>query len=240
MSLEAVIAENTATMKQLIAVLQSGGISAAPQPESGGGRKKAEKPTATPAPTPVPSSGTPTGSLQDKFGAVNNGKSTSVNLQPGDPEGTVYVHIPAQQTVAAIHPGQPIPNTPGAVEVDGAEYASLKAKYTPASASPSPAAAATGSPAAAPASTTPAASTASSPSATTSPTGGEAAPLDGVAIVAKCQALHKAQGNEGLKKVLDKFGAAKVPNLATQTEKFGEIAAFIDALMAPPSDANLF
>jgi hypothetical protein len=221
MSLEQALAENTAVMKQLIAVLQSGVIPAAPQPEGAKPAKGGKKASDTP----------PAG--------VTTGKDNALGTVEGDPTGTRYWLIEKHNTVYAQRPGEPDPGFDGAVITTAAQYLEKKAEYAlilPTAAAGAP----TGSPAAG-------ASTAGAPTASSnSPATSAPAALDGPAIVAKCQALHKAQGNEGLKKVLDKFSVAKVPEMVAKTAQYGEIGAFIDALLnpqpaaAPAEPANLF
>lgn len=226
MSLEQALAENTATMKQLIAVMQSGVIPAAPQPEGvkpAGKGKKAE--------TPPPAGAVVTTSTTNALGTVE-----------GDPVGTRYWLIEKHNTVYAQRPGEPDCTIEGAVITSAADYVAKKAQYALILPTGAAGGAQSASSAATPAAATNTATTASSGSPATS----QPAALDGPAIVAKCQGLHKAQGNTGLKSVLDKFGVAKVPDLVAKTAQYGEIAAFIDALLnpqaaaAPAEPVNLF
>lgn len=258
MSLEQALAENTAALNRLATILQSGAILPAgtATPVAAAAAAAAAEPTApkgtrakkeTPATTAQPAAAIPgaTGAMRMPLGVANAGTLPSLGLQAGDPEGTLYFHIESHRTVAAVKPGEIVPNMAGIAEVDGATYAALKAKY--AAPVPSSGAAAAGGAAAAPASTTPAASTASPQvSAQPQPASTATSPvLDGPAITAKCQALHKAQGNAGLKQVLDKFAVTNVPGLVQKTAEYPLIANFIDSLLNPqpaaqPAEANLF
>lgn len=229
MSLELALAENTATLKLVLAALQSGALAPTAVAAAASEAVTPAKPTATRG-KGGKATETPAANLQS---GVNDGKRASMQLQPGDPEGTRYFHIPEHRTVAAIKPGDVIPSMAGLREITGDTYASLKAEYT----SPSSAAAPSTAAAETPAATTQVAPTASSSVPATSP---QAASLDGPGIVSKCQALHKAHGNDGLLDVLKHFGVTRVPDLAAKSEKFAEIAAYIDAKLAPPADANLF
>lgn len=242
MSLEAKIEVLTAAVDRLTAVLQSAGIpttsadtqDAAAASTAGTTRKprspkKDEQTAAVGATTGSPASNTA------EFPSVNDGRTKSVKLRSGDPEGTRYFHIAAHNTVAAIKPGEPIPSLPGMAEIDGEEYDALKAKYSPA---PSTQGAATTGAAASPASASPSASTASastSVAAATSP-----ATVDGPGIVEKCKALHARDGNEGLKKVLEHFKVARVGELAADTARHADIAKFVDGLLNPQAAPDLF
>lgn len=221
MSLEEALNRNTETMERLIATLQSGALPGGQPADTtkATGRGKKE----TPAPTQAP---TPPAAQVDR-----------TKLQPGDPAGTIYLHIAKHRTVAAIKPGDVMPTVDGAVEVNGDEYAKLKAEYTVVP--PAAAGAQTGSPAANPASGGPGASTASSQTQGASPA------MDGPAITEKCKTLHLKQGNEGVKKVLAKFGVTNVPGLLTKTADYLAIADYIDELLnpgaaTPPGEVNLF
>lgn len=225
MSLEQAISENTAAIKQLVAVLQSGALPGATQPEtSAGGAKAAGRGKKSDAPSAAPTVAT---SATSPLGVVD-----------GDPAGTRYFVIEAHRTVYAQRPGEPDCTVAGAVITSAADYLAKKAEYAvnlPTGAAGAP----TASSAAAPAPATPSVSTASSSAPATSAPA--AAVLDGHAIVARCQALHKVQGNEGLKKVLDMFKCTNVPGLAAKTPQYSEIVAFIDSLLNPqPAAANLF
>lgn len=186
MSLEAALAENTAVMKQLITVMQSA-THGTDKPVS---TKKATAPAAAPAAPCV------------------NG---STNDAAGNPIGTQYFDVPAHNTVYAVKPGEVAPNVAGAQPISDSQYLTKKAEYqgkvnaavaAPAASAPAPTAApATGEPFA-----TPQPATASADSA-------PAADIAFPAVVAKLQELHKLGGNDWLKRVLDKHGATKVPDL---------------------------
>jgi hypothetical protein len=239
MSLEQALAENTAALNRLSSILQSGAIvpagtttpvagetatSSTPAAEPAKRTRKAKEEPASQTPAP--------GNLQS---GVNDGKRTSLQLQEGHPEGTRYFHIPSHRTVAAVKPGEVIPSLPGLEEIAGDSYTRLKAEY--AAPVPPSGAAQSGAAAAAPASTTPAASPAS-PTASAQPQPASTATspaLDGPALTAKCQALHKAQGNPGLKQVLDKFAVTNVPGLIAKSAEYAAISAFIDSLLTPPA-----
>lgn len=85
----------------------------------------------------------------------------------------------------------------------------------------------------APPAAAPAASTATPPATTT----GAAAPTM-ASITAKLMAIHKRDGNAGVKPILDQFGAASVPQLATKD--LVAVDAAVEAVLNPPSDASLF
>jgi len=139
---------------------------------------------------------------------------------------TRYWHIAAHSTVYEQKPGEPDCTLPGAVLVSQADYEAFKAKYA------AQGNAATGTPAAAPAPSTPAASTASAPvsNAASTPTM--------ASITAKLQAIHKRDGNAGVAKVLQKFGASKVPELATKD--LVAVDAEAEAVLNPQTNDNLF
>ena len=148
----------------------------------------------------------------------------SLTINPGDAAGTRYYHMPAHNTVYQQNPGDVDCAIPGAVQVSGPTYLAEKAelaKKFPTAATP--VAAAVVEAATAPTATI--APTATAPAATVS---------DGIKfehVVAKCQALHKQEGNTALAAVLKTYGAAKVPALAADPSKFAEIIASIDAAL---------
>ena len=203
MSLEQALADNTAVMKTLITVLQSA-AHAAPVAAA----PKAVKADKTPAP-------------------VADAPATKQPVAMGDPDGTLYFVIEAHNTVFSVKPGEVQPNVAGAVQVDVDTYLAKKdafAKKIKAAGAQSSEAAA---PAPAPAATTAApAPTAAAPAATVSvaePTFPD--------VVAKIKQLHAAQGNDGVLKVLGKYGAANVPGLQGKAGNAELIAAaqhFID------------
>lgn len=85
----------------------------------------------------------------------------------------------------------------------------------------------------APPAAAPAASTATPPATTT----GAAAPTM-ASITAKLMAIHKRDGNPGVKPILDQFGASSVPQLATKD--LVAVDAAVEAVLNPSSDASLF
>jgi hypothetical protein len=224
MSLEEALNRNTAAVERLIAVMQSTSLPETPAGEAPatakatrGGKGKVD----APAPSPTPAAPQTTSVRATvPLGAANDGKTPSLKLAAGDPEGTLYFHVAAHSTVAAVKPGEVVPNMAGLVEVDGEVYATLKAQYA---AKVPPAAGA--APAASPAPATPSASTASSSAPATSPQAGSAD--TGAQVLAKCQALHKAKGNPALAEMLKTYGVDRVPALVALTDKH---AAILDAL----------
>lgn len=239
MSLEVAINRNSDLLEKLIATLQSGAVlgvaaeTAAAKPAS---RKKVDTPAAGAAAGQEPAA-----AATATYPATNDGRTLSVKLVAGDVEGTRYFHIAAHNTVAAIAPGESIPELAGIVEVDGDQYTGLKAGYA-AQFPTSAAGAQTSSPAATPASTSPAASPAS---ATPQSASAAAVTLDGPALTQKCKDLHGKLGNDGLKQVLTKFGADKVGTLITKTADYPAIVAFIESLLNPqaaaaPAGVDLF
>lgn len=251
MSLEAALAENTATMKQLIAVLQSTCLpttgasaaemsSAATDTKATRGRKPKDGAAGNAATEQGGSPGSPTAAPSAQ-GAAGAGASLT-----NDSGAVRYIHIEANRTVAAIQPGEVMPSIAGMVEINAEQYASLKAQY--AAPVPSSGAAATGAAAAAPASSTPAASTASAPASSGAQTSTGA---DGQGVLAGCQKLHGHLGNNGLGALLKKYIVAengfdaaavaspKVPALIAKAADLGaKVAADIDALLKLPKDAT--
>ena len=187
MSLEAALAENTAVMKQLITVMQSA---------THGTPAKTEKAKPAATPTAAPD-------------ATRAAVPSSTQVAFGDPVGTRYFVVEAHNTVFSVKPGDVEPTVAGAVEVHVDAYLAKKDEFAKkikaagaAASAPAPTAApATGEPSATP---QPATASAAQPQAT-EPTFQD--------VVAKLQALHKLGGNDALKRVLDKHGAAKVPDL---------------------------
>jgi hypothetical protein len=113
-----------------------------------------------------------------------------------DSTATRYFHIPEHNTVYKQLPGMADCNVAGAVEVNEADYESAKAEI--AKKFPTASAAATPSPATS-------APTATAPAVTVSVTFEQ--------VVEKLRALHKAQGDSGVAKILAKFGVSRVPEL---------------------------
>jgi hypothetical protein len=231
------IAANTEAIQKLTAVLQSQQITpaadapaAAPAPRASRTKKEDKTPAAD---TSGAQTGSPAADIDKAADAlhsgVNDGKRTSMNLQPGDPEGTRYFHIPAHNTVAAVKPGEVIPSIPGIEEITGGTYADLKAKYASAlvpsgngaSAAPATGAAATASPAVQP------------PSPVTSTTADS-----GVELTELCKKLHARDGNEGLLKFLNGQGAMRVGELAAKTDKHAVAIAALKALLNPTPAAT--
>lgn len=250
MSLELRITELTAAIERLTAVMQSGttanavvGTTLAAAETAATTAKRAKKETPTPTSAPAPAAASTTGSPAAQpttvrasitLGAANDGKTPSSGLQQGDPEGTLYFHVAAHNTVAAVQPGQVVPNIAGMVEVNGLIYADLKAKYAAAMV-PSQQGAASGGAAATPAAATPSASTASSGTPSSSAD-------SGALVMEKCKALHVRDGNDALRKVLDKFGVARVGELVAQTAKHADALVFVESLLNPPANdaASMF
>lgn len=112
--------------------------------------------------------------------------------------------------------------TKAEIEADNAAAAAAAAGNAPVAATPS-----------APPAAAPAASTATPPATTT----GAAAPTM-ASITAKLMAIHKRDGNGGVKPILDQFGAASVPQLATKD--LVAVDAAVEAVLNPSSDASLF
>lgn len=252
MSLEAKIELLTAAVERLTAVMQSGTAAAAPvsavaaiaaagaaatvenaaavtATKTTRAKKETPAPTSAPAPAAAATTGSPAAQSTEvrpsiALGAANDGKTPSSGLQQGDPEGTLYFHVAAHNTVAAIKPGEVVPNMAGMVEVNGYVYTELKAKYA-AALVPSQQGAANGGAAATPAAATPSASPAS---ATTSD-----ASDSGKTLMEKCKTLHARDGNDALRKVIDKFGVARVGELVAQTAKHTEALAFVESLLNP-------
>lgn len=107
MSIEALIQENTAALKALTAALLA-------QP-------KAETPAAEEAKR---------GPGRPKK-AEAEPERKSLQLLPGDPEGTRYFHIEKNKTVARILPGETVPDVCNGHEVDGSVYSKYKGIYQP-------------------------------------------------------------------------------------------------------------
>lgn len=206
MSLEQALADNTATMKTLITVLQSAGHAVAPV--AAPAVPKAAKADKTPAP-------------------VADAPAAKQPVAMGDPEGTQYFVIEAHNTVFAVKPGDVQPNVAGAVQVHVDTYLAKKDEFAKkikaAGAASSEAAAPAQAPAATPAVPAP---SAAAPAATVS-----AAEPGFPDVVAKIKELHGLQGNEGVLKVLGQYKASNVPGLQGKAGNAELIAAaqhFID------------
>lgn len=253
MSIEALIAANTEALQRLTAVLQSQQITpaatdtsgAAPGTDKPGRTPRKAKDTPPAADTKeTPAAGTTTGSPASTpttvrasiaLGAANAGTTPSLALQAGDPEGTLYFHVEGHRTVAAVKPGEVVPNMAGMVEIDGAGYAALKAQYA-AALVPTEGNANAATSSAVPA--TSGAATASSGAAQQSPS---ATPIDATSLTEKFKRLHARDGNDALAAVLAKFAAKRVGELVAQTAKHAEIDKHLEALLNPPAaGADLF
>lgn len=228
MSLEEALAENTAVMKQLIAVMST--------VAEAGGAPVPPGPTSENADTSAPAKRTRRTKEQIAADEAAAAAAAAVKndgyLLPGDPAGTRYFHIPDSRTTYKQLPGQPDCTVPSAVIISGAEYASLSEGYAKNGHSVAAAAPATGSAAPNASAPTPAASPA--PAATTQ--SGSAPTMQ--SITAKLMAVHKRDGNAGVKPILDKFGVTNVPALATKN--LVEVDAAVEAVLNPATGANLF
>lgn len=219
MSLEQALIENTATMKQLIAVMASaveaGGVDApagdtnAAAGEAGTTGKRTRRTKAE---------------IAADNAAAAGAAGTQVALLPGDAAGTRYFDSPASNTTYKQAPGMPDCTLPGAVIVSGTEYAAKTEQYAK---NAQAAAAASATNAGGQAS---AASTAAQQSSTT----GSVPTIE--SITSKLMAIHKRDGNAGVAPILQKFGVANVPALATKN--LAEVDAAVEAALNP--SANLF
>lgn len=233
MSLEQALNENTAAIKLLISVMQSvsvpGPVAAATttEPAAKRTRKAADKAADT---TSAATADTTSAAAADTgTGTPGNVAANGVEyVAPGTNDGATprYFHVAAHKTVAAIQPGELIPNIAGMLEISAEQYATLKAQYSP---PVQPVVAST--PAAAPAAT-PSATTASSPSPAVSPD------VDGPKLMELCKALHARDGNDGLRKVLEKFKVTKVGEIVANTAIHAEAAAFVNGLLNPVAAAT--
>lgn len=220
MSLEQALIENTATMKQLIAVMASA-------VEAGGVEAPAGDTNAAAGETGTTGKRTRRTKAEieaDKAAAATGTANVQVALLPGDAPGTRYFDIPASNTTYKQAPGMPDCTLPGAVIVSGTEYAAKTEQYAKNAQS---AAAASATNVAAQAS---AASTAAQPSSNA----GSTPTIE--AITSKLMAIHKRDGNAGVAPILQKFGVANVPALATKN--LVEVDAAVEAALNP--SANLF
>ncbi|MDP2263256.1 MAG: hypothetical protein Q8K24_08870 [Hydrogenophaga sp.] len=203
MSLEQALAENTAAIKHLITVMSSvqhvaPATSAKKEKQTATPAAEVAAPAAVAAPAPAP---------------------TADSL--GNPVGTVYIHIPAHKTVAAVKPGDVMPSLPSQETVTAEQYTALRQQYAanlPAAVATAPAAAAP-APAAAPVATAP---SVAAPAATAS---------GFPDVVAKIKELHALVGNDGLTPFLAKHGVSRVPELAGKASNdalIAEVQALID------------
>lgn len=231
MSLEQALADNTAVMKQLIAVLstavEAGGVAAPAGPASEAPKRtrrtKAEieaeaaaaaAPAATPAPTAEPAAADPT--------------AAPGYLLAGDPEGTRYFHIAKHNSVYKQKPGDPNCTIEGALIVSGAEYQKWAEEYAKNAQSVAASAATQVAP-------SPTAHTASATPPAASPVAGA---VTIQTVTEKLMQLHKRDGNPGVKAILDKFGVASVPALATKN--LVEVDAHVESVLNPAASNNLF
>ncbi|MBX9848504.1 MAG: hypothetical protein K2X64_04365, partial [Rhodocyclaceae bacterium] len=154
-------------------------------------------------------------------------------LLAGDPEGTRYYDIAAQNTVYKQLPGLPDCTLPGAMIVTGAAFAEAQAKYAALVATPNvTTAAAAAAPAATPA-TTQAATPASTQQAAASQ---PATSVTMQTVTAKLMELHKRDGNPGILPILQAFGVTGVPALASKD--LVAVDAAVQAALTPAP--NLF
>lgn len=210
MSLEQALAENTAVMKQLIVVLstaaEGGAVTAAPA-KSRKSKAAAEEVAAAPV-------------VQAQVQTA-----ATFALNPGDPEGTKYFIIESKNTAYRQLPGDVDCTVPDALQVSGSEFDAYKAelaKKFPSASAPAPAPAqAAPAPTAAPAT--------SEPSATAQVAGASGATFE--QVVDKLKALHAAQQNAGVMKVLAKYGVTGVPLLRGKASNEALIADIDAALM---------
>jgi len=236
MSLEQRITELTEAVVRLTNVLQSQGAAAPASTEATNtAAPAADKParaTRKAKETPAAETATQPGSsaASTTTAAVNDGRTLSIKLRAGDPEGTRYFHIEQHNTVAAVKPGEPVPSIPGTKEIDGDEYDTLKAKY--ASALVPEGNGATAAPA-----TSNAANASADAQASSQPG------IDGPAVMEIFKKLHARDGNDGLRKALDDLGVklgakvARVGDLVADSSKHAVAYAFADALLNPKTEA---
>lgn len=191
MSLEQALAENTATMKTLITVLQSAAhVTTAPAPTKP--QKAAAAPTA-----PLAQAASPASPASPALDAA------------GNPIGTQYFDVPAHNTVFAVKPGDMKPEVAGSMPIADSQYVTKKAEY-------SGKIKAAGTPSSEPAAAAPVAqatTAAPAPSAQAQPDTASAAEPAFTDVVAKVKELHGLKGNEGVMAVLTKYGVGSVPQL---------------------------
>lgn len=222
MSLEQAVQENTATLKQLIAVLSTiaedggslapAGSGAADTGEAG--EKKRTRRTKAQIEADAAAAAA----------AATTSAPAGVNMNTtGAP---IYMIVDSNKTCGVIEPGNVIPSIPGARQVTKEEYEAYKAQAAAATA------AVVNQQAAAPVATAPAATT--------------AAPVDFASITNRLVKIHGKGGNEGVMKVLSAFGAANVPALAqadlnSVAAKVLEVEVSLGLAEAPAATAaNLF
>lgn len=158
---------------------------------------------------------------------VNDGRTLSVKLVEGDPEGTRYFNIPKHNTAARVLPGEVVPSIGGTVEIDGDEYTAKKAEYAKKSAT---AQAAQSGASAAASTTTAGASTASSSEASVT----FKQVVDQLMVLSRD--TREGMGRDGVMAFCKKHGVARVPEL----EKLGknaELLAEVEALLSPDAEA---
>jgi hypothetical protein len=204
MSLELAINENTATLRLLITLLQSG----AALPAS---LTVPETAAAAPAPATERKPRTRAAGSPE----LNDGKKVSVKLVEGDPEGTRYFHIPKHSTVCVVKPGEVVPSIEGTVEIGGEGYLKLKEEY-----------------AAKKPETTGSTSTDSSAKQDDAAAPGVVWDdlLKQIVVLSKDE--RATCGRAGVKTILDKYKVAKVPELQA-LDKNADILADVTALLNP-------
>jgi hypothetical protein len=215
MSLEQALADNTAALNRLATVLatasESGVTSAAPT----AGAVDTPKATRTKKTAEVPATTQTTAAATSTGGYPPN---------EGDPVGTRYFHIPSHNTVYKQLPGDMDCTLSGAIITSGAQYLIEKAELEKKFAT------------AAQVGTAKAEQAAAAQTAVTAPTATAPAATASIGktfedVVNKARELHKAQGNAGLKRILDQFGAAGVPALNGKASNEDLITAIDTVLM---------
>lgn len=201
MSLEQALAENTATMKQLITVLQSAAHPVESETKAPRA-KKTEVATAAAAVASTPAQPAP---------AAGN-----TNDAAGNPIGTLYFDVPAHNTAYAVKPGELNPTVAGSQQISDTQFLTKKAQYAANFKLPQEAAAAPAAPApAAPAPVATPSTAATAPSATPAPATASAASAEPsfVDVVNKFKELHALKGNDGMLPLLQKHGATTLTAL---------------------------
>lgn len=244
MSLELAIEENTAVMKQLIAVLSTAveaGAVTAPSGETPDAKRKRrtkaeiEADRAAEAHSQVVEAQAQVveqpvaAQVAEAHQTVqHDGYTTTPVTNPGgtvngDPVGTRYFHLEKHNTVFAQRPGDP--DVPLEAKITtAAEYLRLKAEYAKKTAAIVEGGVAQES--------APSVSNAPSPtSVATAPT-----EVTMATITAKLMTIHKRDGNQGVAPILAKFGVANVPALGGKN--LVEVDAAVEAVLNP--SANLF
>lgn len=121
MSLEAAIQENTAVLKQLIAVMQSAGVMTTAV--AAGASTKAEASADTKQTTTKSTKGT-------KASADTPKDDAKEDLVSGDPSGTRYFVVTKNKTVGKVDPGSEFPALDGLEVIGGAKYLEWKDTYS--------------------------------------------------------------------------------------------------------------